>query len=327
LTLNAWTRCLPIKLCESEISGPVVAQSHPWRGYLFVALATLGWGAAATFGKLVFSGQLLAGQPAISPLVLTQTRVTFSFVLLALFLLLRDGRRAFGISRRDLLACMAVGALGLGISAFFYYVAIQKTTVGVAITVQYTAPVWVLTWMTLRGRERATGARIAAVGLALLGVAMTIGLFYGDIHLNTWGVAAAIIASFGFSFYNIGAQELITRIHPFKVMTYALLGSMLVWLLVNPPWLLVQQHFSAGQWGILFLFACCSMLVPFAFYFMGLKYLDPTRAVVTSCLEPVFAILLAGIFVHETLRPLQIAGVLTVLAATMMVQMQSGREQ
>jgi len=324
LTRSNWTRCLPTELGESEVSGPVVAQTHPWRGYLFVAIATLGWGAAATFGKLVFSGQLLAGQPAISPLVLTQTRVTFSFVLLALFLLLRDGWSAFRISRRDLLACMAVGALGLGISAFFYYVAIQKTTVGVAITVQYTAPVWVLTWMTLRGKEKATGARIAAVCLALLGVAMTIGLFYGDIRLNTWGVASAIIASFGFSFYNIGARELITRNHPFKVMTCALLGAMLVWLLINPPWRLVQQHLSAEEWGVLFLFACGSMLVPFAFYFMGLKYLDPTRAVVTSCLEPVFAILLAGIFVHETLRPLQIAGVMTVLAATMMVQVQSG---
>ena len=68
------------------------------------------------------------------------------------------------------------------------------------------------------------------------------------------------------------------------------------------------------------------MLLPFACYFTGLKYLDPTRAVVTSCLEPVFAILLAVTFVHEIVRPLQIVGIITVLAATVMIQMQGRKE-
>jgi len=58
-------------------------------------------------------------------------------------------------------------------------------------------------------------------------------------------------------------------------------------------------------------------------YLSGLKYLDPTRAVITSCLEPVFAILFAVSFVHESLRILQVVGVLAVLAATVMVQIRS----
>ena len=62
------------------------------------------------------------------------------------------------------------------------------------------------------------------------------------------------------------------------------------------------------------------MLLPYVLYFNGLKYLDPTRAVVTSCLEPVFAILLAVIFVHEAVRGLQIVGIAAVLVATVMVQ-------
>jgi drug/metabolite transporter (DMT)-like permease len=42
--------------------------------------------------------------------------------------------------------------------------------------------------------------------------------------------------------------------------------------------------------------------------------------VITSCLEPVFAIVFAVLFVHETLRALQVAGILAVLVATVMVQ-------
>ena len=62
------------------------------------------------------------------------------------------------------------------------------------------------------------------------------------------------------------------------------------------------------------------MVLPYMFYLSGLKYVDPTRAVITSCLEPVFAILFAVILVRETLRPLQVAGIAAVLVATVMVQ-------
>jgi drug/metabolite transporter (DMT)-like permease len=63
------------------------------------------------------------------------------------------------------------------------------------------------------------------------------------------------------------------------------------------------------------------MVLPYMLYLSGLKYLDPTRAVITSCLEPVFAILFAVLFLNERLRILQIAGIMAVLVATVMVQM------
>jgi drug/metabolite transporter (DMT)-like permease len=310
---------------EEQILQSATSHAHPWRGYLYIAVATLCWGASAAVGKIVFNGGLFAGQPAISPLVLTQARTTFSLAMLALFLFLRGGRSAFRIGARDLGSCLLVGSFGLGVSAFFYYVAIQQATVAIAITVQYTAPVWVLLYMVLRGREKLTARRVSAVVLALTGVALTIGLFQSGGRLNAYGAGAAMVAAFGFSFYNIGAQALITRHHQFKVMLYALLGSSLLWLTADPPWRLFEQHYSTGQWAFLFLFACGSMLVPFAFYFTGLKYLDPTRAVVTSCLEPVFAVLMAGVFAHETVRSLQVAGIVAVLAATVMVQIQDRR--
>ncbi len=66
--------------------------------------------------------------------------------------------------------------------------------------------------------------------------------------------------------------------------------------------------FSLKQWGFLFIFSCCATLVPYFFYFSGLKYLDPTRAIVASCLEPVFAILFAATFVGESIGFLQGSG-------------------
>jgi len=67
-------------------------------------------------------------------------------------------------------------------------------------------------------------------------------------------------------------------------------------------------------------FSLTSMLVPFSFYFAGLQYLDPTRAVVTSCLEPVFAIGLTALLLGERVSAIQVLGMGIVLAATVLVQ-------
>lgn len=292
---------------------------HPWRGYFLIAGATLCWGAAATFGKGLFEGRLFSGAPLITPLVLTQARTTFAALLLTIFLLLRNGPDFLRISKRDLALCALTGTLGLAGSNFFYYWAIQKTTVAVAITVQYTAPVWVFLFMVARGRQRATWARIFAVALALLGVAL-VKFFSSDVRLSAAGVGAALLAAFSFSLYNIVAQGLVTRNHPLKIMAYTLLSSATLWLMIDPPWKLAARHHTGAQWGFLFLFACFSMLLPYVLYFNGLKFLDPTRAVVTSCLEPVFATILAAVFVQEGVTALQVLGIAAVLTATVMVE-------
>ena len=312
---------MPSKAEITQTASPAVEHQHPWRGYFFIAAASFCWGGAAVFGKAIFNGTLFSGHALISPVVLTQARTSFTVLVLGPLLLLRSGRPIFSISRRDLVMSALVGTLGVACSNYFYYLAVQKATISLAITVQYTAPVWVLLYMVVRGRERATPRKTAAVLVALIGTALAIGLLNSSVPLNLLGVGAALLASFGYAFYNIGGQGLVTRNHPFTVMFYVLLSSALMWQVVNPPWRLAAQHFTREQWAFLFAFACLSMVLPYMLYLSGLRYLDPTRAVITSCLEPVFAILFAVAFVQETLRPLQVAGIAAVLVATVMVQM------
>jgi drug/metabolite transporter (DMT)-like permease len=316
---------LPSESAAQQSVSPALERQHSWRGYFFVATATFCWGAAAVVGKAIFNGSLFAGHSLISPVVLTQTRTTFTVLVFGPILLLRFGRRIFSISRRDLMLCGLVGTLGVACSNFFYYFAVQKSTVSLAITVQYTAPLWVLIYMVARGREQATVQRTAATLVAMIGTALAIGVFQTGVKFSLIAVSPALLASFGYAFYNVAGQGLVTRNHPFTVMFYLLLGSAVLWTVVNPPWQLMAQDFSGRQWGFLFVFACLSMVLPYMLYLSGLKYLDPTRAVITSCLEPVFAILFAVLFIGESLHVLQIVGIVAVLVATVMVQLRRRR--
>jgi len=296
---------------------------NPLRGYLCIASAAFLWGVAATLGRAAFTGRLLpAGRSLrpIDPLILSQSRTTFSFIVLLLALLAIRGRSALRIPAADLGRMMVLGVLGVAASNYFYYLAIQRTNVATAIILQYTAPVWVLLYAVARKTQKATLQRVAAVGMALCGIALVIGIGSGGFRADRLGITAAIIAAFSFAFYNVGGHIILTRYDRWLVLLYVILSASVFWMIVNPPWKIAAAHYSSGQWLFLFVFSLVSVLGPFALYFAGLQHLEPTRAIVVSCLEPVFSILLAALVLGEVMRPLQTLGVVLVLAATVVVQ-------
>ena len=295
----------------------------PGVGYFYIGLAAVFWGISASLGRAAFTGRLLPGSGIrdVSPIVLSQARTSFSFVAVGLALLMQRGWRTLLLPRRDLVRLVVLGVGGVAASNYFYYLAIQRTNVATAIIVQYTAPVWVLLYMIARRAERLSFAKMLSVFLAILGIALVIGLFgQGRLQLDPLGVIAALLAAFSFSFYNIGGHALLAKYDRWIVLLFTTFSASLFWIFVNSPAKIAAAHYSASVWLFLAVFAMLSVLVPFSFYFAGLQHLEPTKAIVASCLEPVFTILIAAIALKEVVRPLQGVGIVLVLAAILVVQ-------
>jgi drug/metabolite transporter (DMT)-like permease len=258
---------------------------------------------------------------AVDPLLIAQARVTFSCIILLTILLARRGVRALLLPRRDLLTMIWIGTFGMAASNYFYYLAIQRTNVATAIIVQYTAPVWVLLYMVGRGLQKPTLKRIGAVGLSIVGIALAIDVVHGNaFRLDVIGVGAALLAALSFSYYNIAAHDVLARYDRYKVLLWAVLTASLFWMVVNPPWKIVAAGYSRPQFLFLGMFSLVSMLGPFSCYFAGLQHLEPTRAVVTSCLEPVFSIVIAAVFLAERVSWTQVIGIVLVLGAIVLAQ-------
>jgi len=284
---------------------------------------------SAALGRAVFTGKFLisgASLRPIDPLILSQARTTFSLlVLLPVFLGARGWQR-IKLPAPDLVRCLLLGTLGVAASNYFYYVAIQRTNVAIAIIVQYTAPVWVLLYVVARGQQKLSLQKVAAVGCALTGTALVIGLIGtkptagSAFHLDSYGLIAAILASFSFAFYNVGGHSILARYDRWRVLTWTLVSASTFWILVNPPWKVAAAHYGWPEWTFLFVFSLLSVLGPFSLYFLGLQYLEPTRAIIASCLEPVFSIMLAAAFLGEVVHPVQSVGMVLVLAAIVIVQ-------
>lgn len=299
------------------------AKIDTYAGYLYIAASAIFWGISASLGRAAFTGRLLpnSGIHDINPIILSQCRTSFSFLVVFLLLLMRRGWKQLRMPRRDLIRIFLLGLAGVAASNYFYYLAIQRTNVATAIIVQYTAPVWVLLYMVARGVERLTAAKLGSVFLAITGIALVIGLFgQGKLQLDAIGVMAALAAAFSFSFYNIGGHAMLASYDRWIVLLYTTLAASLFWIIVNPPAKVLAAHYSTTAWMFLLIFAMLSVLVPFSFYFAGLQYLDPTKAVIVSCLEPVFTILIASLALKEVVRPIQALGIVMVLSAILIVQ-------
>jgi drug/metabolite transporter (DMT)-like permease len=290
---------------------------------LYIACSALLWGICASLGRAAFTGRLLpnAGLSRIDPLILSQARITFSFLVVFAALVIARGHRRLRVPARDLARLAALAVAGVVGSNYFYYVAIQRTNVPTAIIVQYTAPIWVLLYMVARRLERATASKVLALLLAITGIALVLGVFgHTALQLDAWGVIAALIAAFSFAYYNIFAHSILDRYDRWLVLFFTTMWASVFWIFINPPTKIIAAHYTPAAWAFLFVFAVLSVLLPFAFYFAGLQHLTPTKAIVTSCLEPVFTILIAAATLHETVHLIQAVGIGMVLCAIVVVQ-------
>jgi len=321
-----------------DYARPAAFTPSPVFGYLCIGAAALFYGISANLGRAVFTGRLhLLGQTIapVPPLMLAQSRTTFAALVLFSALCLTRGRRSLRITPRDLRDCVILGTLGIAASNFFYYLSIQRTSVATAIILQYLAPVFVLLWMLFRKLQPPTFPRIGGVLVAVIGSILAIGvvshashfpwlaIIPGQVRFDLIGVVAALIAAAAFAFYNVFGSHLIASRDRWTVLAWALAGAALGWLFIHPPWQVVAAHYSARQWAFMALFSIASILLPLSFYIVGLHHLDATRAIVTSCLEPVFSILIAALVLGELVGKIQIAGILLVLASTLLVQFET----
>jgi drug/metabolite transporter (DMT)-like permease len=121
----------------------------------------------------------------------------------------------------------------------------------------------------------------------------------------------------------------LARYDRWKVLVWVLAGAAAFWLVVNPPWKILAARYGQGQWAFMGVFSLLSVLLPFSCYFAGLQRMEPSSAIIASCLEPVFSVLIAALVLGEMLHPMQTAGMSLVLVAIVLIQFpeRSGRAE
>jgi drug/metabolite transporter (DMT)-like permease len=284
------------------------------RGYAMIGGAAFFWGISATAAKFLFNHE-------VSTLLVVQTRVTFSALLMAVgFGVVRPS--LLRVNPRDLWRLAVLGIVGVAGANITYYLVIRETTVATAIIIQYTAPLLVLAYGVLSHDEGITPAKLAATLLSIAGCALAVGAVDGAVlRLTPTALAAGIGSIVTFAFLTVYTRKVVARMPSWTAVLYALVFASLMWAVVNPPWEIMRQHYPVELWPALVGFAVISILVPHSLFAAGLRSVVPSRAIITSTLEPVVAIASAAVALGELLTPLQVVGACTVLGAIVILNL------
>jgi drug/metabolite transporter (DMT)-like permease len=284
-----------------------------WRGYILVAGAATCWGCAATFVKHLLNHHY-------DPFIIIQTRVTFSFILLICFFLITH-RSILRISLKDLPLAAFVGICGIAGSNYFYYYAIQESTVAAAILIQYTAPVMVALYATIVQKEHFPLTKGLAIALSVAGIFFAVGGYdAASMQATPKAILFAFIAAVAYSIFNIAGKSLIRKYRTWTTLTISLGFASLFWGVLNTPGEILSAGYSIGDWMNFLLVSLISILLPYSLYFSGLKILQPTQAIITSTLEPIVAIVSESLFLGILIGLPQLGGAIGVLAAIYVLQ-------
>ena len=101
---------------------------------------------------------------------------------------------------------VAYGTFAVAGAQLFYFSAIQHLSVGVALLIEYLAPVLIVGWLWARHGRRPTRLTVLGVALSLGGLALVLDLT-GEVRIDPVGVVFALLAALGLAVYFLLADH------------------------------------------------------------------------------------------------------------------------
>ncbi len=302
---------------------------HPDRrhglGYLMVAVAATLFAVNGIVSKVVLLGSDL------SSLELTQVRSTGAAAGLLVFLL-AFARARLRVARRELLFLVLFGITGVAFVQWLYFVAIERVPVGVALLIQFLAPLFVALFARFVYREHIRRRIWIALLLCISGLAVIVEIWRG-VAFDTIGITAALAASFALTAYMLTAERERRHRDPVSLSFYGFLFAALFWAAVQPLWRFpwdalsgsaslqgnLDEH-SAPVWLLLAFVVVVGTMITFSLLTGALRHISATRASIVATLEPVLATAIAWLWLGETFGTAQLLGGAFVLTGILLAQ-------
>jgi drug/metabolite transporter (DMT)-like permease len=312
------------------VDAPAVAagERRPLRrpavGYAMVLAAATLFAVNGVVSKVILAS-------GISSLRLTEVRLTGAAVgLVAALALIRPG--ALRVHRDEIVFLVAFGVGGVALVQWFYFLAIHRLPIGIALLIQYLAPLLVALWARFV-MHRPVRRRIwTAVVLSLLGLTLVVQVWERG-TLDAAGVAAALAAAGSFAFYILMAEHGVGERDAVSLSCFGFVAGAVFFAAIEPWWTfpghLVGERVSllghlgathAPVWTLMLWMVVLGTIVPFGLFVGALAHVPAPRASVVAMFEPVVAIVVAWAWLGEELAAVQLVGAAVVLVGIVLAQ-------
>ena len=212
----------------------------------------------------------------------------------------------------------------IGFNWMLLFEAYRYTTIAVATLCYYMAPVLLIAFSPLLFKEKLTGRQIVCVLLAALGMVLVSGVLDGS-GLNDGamtGIALALGSAVLYALITAVNRKYLGPVDAYD-KTIVQLGAA---GLVLVPYLLLTGGFAGLRVtplsaGLMLLVSLTHTAIPYALYFGAMVRLPTQTVALMSYLDPITALLLSALVLHEPLTPAGLAGAALVLGATLLSEL------
>lgn len=268
----------------------------------------------------------------VDPAMLTTLRVTATFAILLGVALCFRRTALRPPSGRQLALVVAHGLVGVAALQWTYFVAIDRLPVGMALLLEYQAPVLVALWAWLVQRQQVKPRLWLGLALALGGLAAATEIWKGA-TFDGIGVLAGFAAAVCFAGYFLIGEAGVEDIDPLRMILWSFGVATVAINAFKPLWdfdtarlgedvtlLGVLDHLHAPLWLVLGWVVVLGTVVPFFAELFALSFVRATTVTVIAMLEPIGVSALGWAWFDESLGPVAIVGCVAVVAGILVAQ-------
>jgi drug/metabolite transporter (DMT)-like permease len=284
----------------------VSATSFGLSGSLARGLMDIGWTAGAATLMRVAIAALVLAVPGVMAL---------------------DGR--WHLLRRALPTVLAYGVFAVAGAQLCYFLAVGYLDVGVALLIEYTAPVAVVMWVWFRQGSKPSRLTIAGAGLGLAGLVLLLDVLGGG-SVSFVGVGWALGAMVGAAVYFVVSADNSNGLPGITLAASGLVVALIV-LGVAAITGLLPIAVSTGQvrfagfslpwWAVGLALGAITAALAYVTGIAAVRTLGARLASFVALTEVLAAATFAAILLGQTPGPVQLAGAALVLAGVVVVKM------
>lgn len=280
--------------------------------FIYIVLACVFWGTSGIFVNYV-------APFGLSSMQMTFVRALVFMSCLGIFILIKD-KRLFKANKTQLFLFF-LGGLSFFLTATFYFLSMQLTSISTAVVLMYTAPIFVMIYSVSFMGEDFNFKKGISVALMLIGCALVSGII-GGLKFDLFGIIIGFMSGISYSIYNIVTKmQMNKKAHPITANFYCFLSAIIIGLFIAKPFEIPAMLSVNPGYRILLviLMGICTCVLPYLFYTLGLKEIDAGTATSLGILEPMAATLFSVIIFKEKLDIFSILGILLILGAVFLL--------
>lgn len=230
--------------------------------------------------------------------------------------------------KENWLTILLFGLIGVAGCQLFYFNAVARLSVGVALLLEYLAPVMIVLWLWISSRRKPRALTAAGALLSLGGLVLVLDLT-GAVKVDfvgvLWGMAAAVCLVI---YFFITAKENDT-LPPLVLASGGLLvGALVMWLvgfLGLLPMTFSTADTTLGPWTVPWWVSVVGLIIlatvlAYVSGIMAARSLGSKVASFVSLTEVLFAVIWAWLLLGELPGPIQLLGGLLIVGGVVLVR-------